>query len=170
MNGDVTRVTSTRLPNMGLKCVMQQWQVWHVTHPVTSCDKRMINFFYKFVFFFNYNIKKYIYSNKVFTVTNQTGQLIDMWQILNISSLVWFEPVWVSIFIMMNWTKPEQAVQSGSVQSSLVHWFMVWFMGSEVNHANTMNAWWIIQKKPLVPVGVSLGPQEDHWGTMYSSP
>ena len=36
-----------------------------------------------------------------------------------------FELVRVSIFIMMNQTEPKQAVQSGSVQSGLVHWFVV---------------------------------------------
>src|SRR5260221_9914379 len=48
-----------------------------------------------------------------------------------------FEPVRVSIFIMMNRTEPEQAVQSGSVQSGSVHRFAVRFAGSEPNHANT---------------------------------
>src|SRR5258708_7091788 len=38
---------------------------------------------------------------------------------------------------MMNRTEPEQAVQSGSVQSGSVHWFTVQFTGSEPNHANT---------------------------------
>jgi len=62
----------------------------------------------------------------------------------------WFEPVQVSIFITMNHTKPEQAVQSGSVQSSAVHWFTVRFAGSEPNLANTMwkdagtPAWWCV--------------------------
>ncbi len=32
------RVTSTMLPDMGLKCVTQPWQVWLVTQPITSCD------------------------------------------------------------------------------------------------------------------------------------
>ncbi len=53
------------------------------------------------------------------------------------SGLNQFELVRVSIFIMMNRTEPEQVVQSSLVQSSLVHWFMVQFASSELNHANT---------------------------------
>ena len=53
------------------------------------------------------------------------------------SGLNQFELVQVSIFIMMNWTKPKQAVQSSSVQSGSVHQFVVWFASSEPNHANT---------------------------------
>ena len=53
------------------------------------------------------------------------------------SGLNQFELVQVSIFIMMNRTEPEQAVQSSSVQSGSVHWFMVQFASSEPNHANT---------------------------------
>src|SRR5258708_5476262 len=72
----------------------------------------------------------YIYSNKVL-------QLIDMVGILNISGSNRFEPVQVSIFITMNYTKPKQAVQSSSVQSSVVHQFAVQFASSEPNLSNT---------------------------------
>ena len=38
VTGEVTWVTSTGLPNMGLKSITHPWWVWHVTQPVTSCD------------------------------------------------------------------------------------------------------------------------------------
>ena len=33
------RVTSTMLPDMGLKCVTEAWRVWHVTQPGVVHDK-----------------------------------------------------------------------------------------------------------------------------------
>ena len=38
VTGEVTWVTSTGLPNMGLKSITEAWWVWHVTQPITDHD------------------------------------------------------------------------------------------------------------------------------------
>ena len=41
--GEVTRVTSTILPNMGRKCVTEAWWVWCVTQPGAVRDRISVN-------------------------------------------------------------------------------------------------------------------------------